>query len=279
MGLVDKVKILDNFLNERHLEKEFTIEKFDYYGKDYNGKLINTESYIQTHKLQLSLEEIIEVEMIFEAYQITAFKTALENIKNDFVEEYMSSLIPLTEKIAFGTSLREHLQTKLETFRNNINGRRFASLLSRFIDELSIEFIDHNAPDKKDYDSFKYFEKFIHRGIPSKLYKVLIDHNLIGSETKESDFNKAFDNQKIDNPVRWTGQTSELKYFIYLINRMDLNFEDRGDYKWRIAVKCFVKVSSRSLKKITYKDLRTYKVTPKTKQKLDNILVNKILKF
>jgi len=279
LGLIDRVKTLDHFLNESHLEKEFTRERFDYNGIDYDGKSIHKESYIQTYKAHSSSEEIIEVEMIFEEYQIAAFKTALNIIKNGFVEEYISSYIPLVEKIAFGNSLRRHLQSKLEIFRNNESGRRFAGLLSDFIEELSIEFIDSDASTAKNYNSFKYSDKFFHRQTTSKLYKVLIEHNLIGGETMESDFNRIFQNLEIDHPVRWTGQTSELKYFINLINRSDLYFEDRGDYKWRIAVKCFVKVSSRSLKKITYKDLRTYKVTPKSKQKLDNILVNRILNF
>ena len=44
MGLVNKAKVLDNFLNERHLEIEFTKEKFDYNGIDYDGKDFNLTS-------------------------------------------------------------------------------------------------------------------------------------------------------------------------------------------------------------------------------------------
>jgi len=273
LGLVEKANNLDNFKNERYLEKEFIKENYDYNGADYDRNDINTENYTLTYKT--SENNIIEVKMVFKEYQISAFKTALKDLKNSFVEEYLTSYIPLVDKIAFGNSLRQHLQNKLETFRNNKTGRIFAGFLSEFIDELSLEYIDVVGPTKKTINSFKY--RYLHRATLSKLYHALIKNDLIGKETKELDFINIFQNKEIDNPVRWTGQTSELIYFIKLINRKDLGFEDTGSFKWRIAVKCFVKVSSSTLKKITYTDLRTYKVTENTKLKLDDILVNKVL--
>lgn len=282
MGLVDKVKVLDNFLNERYLEREFTKERFEYYEIHYDGKSINTESYVQTHSLPFPLEEVIEIDMIFEEYQITEFKSALKNLKIRFVEDYIASPVPLVEKIAFAMAFNELLTQKFEIFRNHKTGRKFGSLLFEFINELSIEFIETGKdkvdnPDSKKTNSFKYLHS--HRATLSKLFKALIDHELIRAETDEVDFIKIFQNKEIDYPILWTGQTSELKYFIELINTKEFGFVDRGDFKWRIAVKCFVKVGSRSLKTITYKDLRTYKVTPNTRTKLDNILVKKILKI
>ena len=68
MGLIEKANNLDKFLNDRHLEKDFTQAMFDYHGLEYDGKSINIKSYIQTYKPNVSTEEaeITEVEMIFE---------------------------------------------------------------------------------------------------------------------------------------------------------------------------------------------------------------------
>ena len=151
--------------------------------------------------------------------------------------------------------------------------------MSHFIDQLSIEFVNVIDSNENKNNSFYYLPKFSHRATLQNLYSVLISEGLMGKETKELHFVNLFKNKEVDNLVRWTGQTSELKYFIELINREDFGFENKGHFKWRIAAKCFVKVSSRDLKKITYKDLRTYKITPNTKQKLDDVLVAKILKI
>jgi len=278
LGLLVKVEVLDKFLNENHLETEFTKEKFEYNGMDYDGKSINTKSYVQTHKLNARQEPIIEVEMVFVVYQIGAFKAALKDLKNSFVEEYSISIKPLIEKIAFGNSLIELLQKKREIFRNHKTGRRYAGLLSEFIKEVSTEYVKADSNEKSN-TSFNYREQYRHRATLKKLFNVLIDYGLIGVETKELDFNRIFLNTEVKNPVRWTGSTSELKYFIELINREEFDFEDKKGFKWRIAAKCFLKISSNSLKKITYKDLRTYKITDKTRRRLDEILVTKVLRI
>lgn len=277
MGLLEKVEVLDNFLNENYLETEFTREKFEYNGMDYDGRSINTKSYVQIHKLHGSQETSFEVDMVFAEYQIGAFKVALKDLKKGFVEQYSTLYKPLAEKIAFGNSLIEHLQNKLERFRNHKAEKRFASLLSEFINEMSTEYVEVDS--NNNINSFNYRKKYRHRATISKLYKVLIDYDLIGAETKETDFNRVFLDKDIETRIRWTGSTSELKYFIEIINREDFGFEDKGAFRWRIAAKIFIKISSSSLKKITFKDLRTYKITDKTRSRLDEILVAKLFKF
>ena len=276
MGLVEKANRIDNFLNERYLEKEFTKERYDFNGFDYDGVEVNLESYV--HTFFSSDGSSIDVNMVFKDYQISVFKTALNDLKKSFVDEYITAYIPLAEKIAFATSLKRHLEKKLEKFRNNVSGRKFAPLLSDFIIELSIQFVDVIDSSPKNL-SFCYSDKLAHRVTLNKLYSTLKFEGLISKETEELHFLSLFQNKEVENPVAWTGNVSELKYFVEIINRKELHFEDKGTYKWRIAVKCFIKVSSRTLKKITYTDLRTYKITNSTKLKLDNILVKSILSF
>jgi hypothetical protein len=274
LGLVEKANRIDNFLNERYLEKEFTQEWYDFNGSEYDGVEVNLESYI--HTIFSTDGSSMEVNMVFKDYQVSVFKTALDDLKESFVDEYITAYIPLAEKIAFGTSLKRHLEKKLEKFRNKVSCRKFAPLLSDFIIELSIQFVDVIDSSAKNL-SFCYSDKLSHRVTLNKLYGTLIFEGLISKETEELHFLSLFQNKEIENPVAWTGNVSELKYFIEIINRKELHFEDKGTYKWRIAVKCFVKVSSRTLKKITYTDLRTYKITNSTRLKLDYVLVKNIL--
>ncbi|WP_053973847.1 hypothetical protein [Polaribacter dokdonensis] len=274
MSLIEKAKFLDNFLDIRYLEKEYTREIYDLKGWDYEGIIINTEDYVTTFFSADGYE--YEVKMNFEKYQENKFRSTLNEIKESFRNEYSLSLIPLAEKIAYGTSFKEHLENKLEKFRNHKIGKKYSTLLLEFINEFSIEFVD--VIDTKSKNSSFYFLKTVaHRDTLNKLYRITLKEGLISSDTKQLTFLKLFDNLEVQNRVTWIGSTSELKYFIKLINKTELGFEDKGVYKWRIAVKCFVKVSVRSLKEITYKDLRTYKITDNTNQKLDRLLLNAIL--
>lgn len=268
MSLIEKVKCLDNFLNDRYLEKEYTKDRFDFNGVDYDDS-INTESYFQKYCSSDGFSN--NVEIIFEKFQESEFQNLLKDMKRVFVGEYILSYVSLAEKIVFASSLKENLETKLEKFRNHKIGRKYAPLLSEFIKNLSIEYIDVIDSNSKTL-SFHFRDKFSHRDTLNKLFKTLIDEGLISKDTSQIDFLNLFKNKQVNNIVAWLGSTSELKYFISLINEEKFGFENKGNYKWRIAVKCFVKVSPRTLKLITYKDLRTYKVTPNAKLKLDKTL-------
>ena len=276
MGLVEKVNKIDNFLNERYLEKEYTQEWYILNSADYDGVEVNTGSYIYTH--YFSDGSTHEVKMVFKNFQTASFKTALNDLKKCFVNEYITAYIPLAEKIAFGTSLKKHLERKLEKFRNNVSGRRFAPILSDFIIELSIQFVDVIDSSAKNL-SFYYSDKLLHRATLNKLYNTLITEELISKETEELHFLGLFQNKEVEIPVAWVGSTSALKLFIQFVNNTENGFEDKGDYKWRIAVKCFVKVSQKNLRKITYTNLRTYKITDKTKLVFGALLEKSVLKI
>jgi hypothetical protein len=272
LNLIEKVKCLDKFLNERYLEKEYTQEGFDFNGFEYDGS-VNTESYVQTFFSPDGSHN--DVEMEFEKFQESRFKSDLIDLKKIILDDYISNYVSLAEKIAFATSLKQNLEAKLEKFRNNKVGRRYAPLFLEFINKFSTEHVEVIDSGSKN-SSFHFLDRFSHRDTLNKLFSILASLDLIPKETKQVDFLKLFDNEKVVNPITWLGNTSELKYFINLINRKDYGFEDKGVFKWRIAVKCFVKVSDRSMKKITFKDLRTYKITEGTSLKLGKMLLGKI---
>lgn len=274
MGLIEEVKCLDNFLNVNYLEKEYTKEVYDLNGWDYDGISVDTKDYVHTFFSSDGSDH--EVSMSFEKHQENKFKSTLSDLKKGFRDDYGFSLIPLAEKIAYGTSLKQHLESKLEKFRNHKIGRRYSSLLLEFINDFSRDYVDVIDTRSKN-QSFYFLKTVAHRDTLNKLYRVLLKEELISSDTTQLSFLGLFENIKVENRVTWIGNTSELKYFINLVNNVDFGFEDKGVYKWRIAVKCFAKVSSRSLKEITYKDLRTYKVTDNTRLKLDRFLLKILL--
>ena len=276
MGLLIKAEKLDSFLIERHLEKEFTKEWYDFNGVDYDGVEVNIESYVQTFYSPDGSAN--EVNMVFEDFQTAAFQTALNELRNSFVEEYVTSYISLAEKIAYGTSLKLHLEEKLEKFRGKKTGVMFAPILSDFISALSIQFVEV-IDSRSGNNSFHFHEQYSHKKVLNKLYKLLISEELISKETKEHHFFSLFQNKEVEKPVAWVGTSSSLKLFIQFVNNTENGFEDKGDYKWRIAVKCFVKVSQKNLRKITYTNLRTYKITDKTKLVFGALLEESVLKI
>jgi hypothetical protein len=165
---------------------------------------------------------------------------------------------------------------KLNKFSKNTETSIYVDEFKKFIDKLSREYISHQDDVDKTRSSFKYGDGVTKYNSIRAIYKTLLDSNLIGAETKFEDFEKIFQNKKIDNKVRWIGETSQLKYFIELINRPDLNFYDNKSSKWKIAVKCFIQFSDKNLKKISARDLSTYKTTTNTIDSLDKLIVQDI---
>jgi hypothetical protein len=95
LSLIEKVKSLDNFLNERYLEKEFTKEGFDYNDFEYDGS-VNTESYVQTFFHPDGSHD--DVDMDFEKFQESRFKSDLIDLKKSILDDYISNYVSLAAK-------------------------------------------------------------------------------------------------------------------------------------------------------------------------------------
>jgi hypothetical protein len=216
-------------------------------------------------------EEVVDNEVLvtFESFKLQKFKTKIKTIHNEF--ETLSEI----EKNYYCESLIAALNLVSNNFSKDSGLKNYQTELKLTIEELSNEYSKYLNRTTKN-NSFRYNNSsFIKIQI---LYKVLKESNLIDKETTLNDFELVFKNETIKKLIHWTGSTSELKYFIKIINTPDYGFEDNADEKWRVAVNCFIKVKKRSIEKVDFKNLRTYKITPATITKLDSLIVKSFRK-
>lgn len=214
-------------------------------------------------------EEVVENEVLvtFESFKLQKFKAKIKTIHNEF--ETLSEI----EKNYYCESLIAALNLVSNSFSKDSGLKNYQTELKLAVQELSNKYSKYLNRTTKN-NSFNYitgrknndFKKIRH------IYEALKEGELIDKETTLNDFELVFKNETIKKLIRWTGSTSELKYFIKIINTPNYGFEDNADEKWRVAVNCFIKVKKRSIEKVDFKNLRTYKITPATIIKLDSLI-------
>lgn len=92
-------------------------------------------------------------------------------------------------------------------------------------------------------------------------------NNFINTDTSLSTFKKIFSGKEITTPVIWTGNNSELFYFVKSIHN-DLELvENLKQKQWQIACLCFVDENGKSFNRT---NLRTLKRPSLTGNKIDN---------
>lgn len=245
---------LYNKINE--FETCTTNDKFDQF--TYNAPVVINEEIVDT-----------EVVVTFESFKLQKFKAIIKTIHNEF--ESLSQI----EKIYYCESLVSQLKQTSNYFSREPELKFYHPELKLAVKELSSAYsIYLNKTTTRN--SFKYNNRSFLK--IQRIHENLKNNDLIGNEISLDDFELIFKNEIIKKLIRWTGSTSELKYFIKIINTPEYGFEDTKDEKWQIAVNCFVKVKKRSLETVDYKNLRTYKITPSTITKLDTLIVKPFLK-
>ena len=60
--------------------------------------------------------------------------------------------------------------------------------------------------------------------------------NLIGNSTDLKDFRKVFSGEAIDKPIIWTGNISELSYFIKQLHNELKLVEDLKQQQWAVTI-------------------------------------------
>jgi hypothetical protein len=274
MQLEKLIADLDEFKKTDWLEKGFR----DLFSKinEYEICTANDKFDQFTYNVPVLINgEVVDNEVLvtFESFKLQMFKAKLKKIHSEF--ETLTQI----EKNYYCESLISKLKQKSNSFSKNSVLKGYHSALKLAIKQLSIEYSNYINKTTKN-NSFKYITGRDNNSFTKIqiLYRILKENNLIEKETTLNDFELVFKNETIKKLIRWTGSTSELKRFINIINTPAYGFEDNGDEKWRVAVNCFIKVKKRSIEKVDFKNLRTYKITPSTITKLDLLIVNAIFK-
>jgi len=90
------------------------------------------------------------------------------------------------------------------------------------------------------------FMSFTYKGLAKEsdklndLHDNLKKNNFIANDTTLVNFKKVFSGKEITTPIIWTGNQSELYYFIQLIYTKYKLVEDIKQKQWKVARKCFV---------------------------------------
>jgi hypothetical protein len=261
--LIDDLK---EFKKTDYLVEEFYKEYCDLNHREYDGTFENLTEFPYTTPLKAFDDNITHTETItFNGFKLQRFKLKIKLTVND-----LEKLNQLEKNI-----ICQHFIFKLKEVMNFFKDQEFKQFFEELkftIEVLSIKYSKQINKATKN-NSFKYKDGEYYT-IIRDIFNCLKKELLIDENTELVNFKLVFQNKPIEKLIEWIGTASELKYFIKIINNSDYGFEDNGDEKWRVAVKCFSKTKKRSFEKIDSENLRTYKVTKTTKLKMGSLLAN-----
>lgn len=265
--LIDDLK---EFKKTDWLVKEFYEEYCNLNNREDDGSFEELVDFSFTTLLKTSSDTITNTETItFNGFKVQKFKSKTKLVINEF-----EKLIELK-----GNNICQHfilrLKDVLKDFYKDPEFKEYVVELNTVIEKLNDDYLNFKNKNTKN-NSFKYKDGAKYNRI-SKIFDWLKKEKLIDMQTDLLDFERVFQNKPIEKLIQWIGTTSDLKYFIQIINNSKFEFEDNGDEKWRIAVKCFSKTKKRSFEKIDSENLRTYKVTKTTKLKMNSLIVNEFV--
>ncbi|MCP4650321.1 MAG: hypothetical protein GY853_09630 [PVC group bacterium] len=82
------------------------------------------------------------------------------------------------------------------------------------------------------------------------------DGIFIAEDTKLTDFKKIFSGDPIENKITWTGNKSELAYFIKRIHNVEKLVEHFGQEHWTVTIKCFLKEDGTLYERGDFRELK-----------------------
>ncbi len=118
---------------------------------------------------------------------------------------------------------------------------------------------------KSKHNSFTYKKWRFESTNLTYLKESLIDKKLIASDTELKHFRKAFSGEEIEKPIVWTGNISELSYFIKQLHNELKLVENLKQQQWAVTIKCFIQENGEQYNRTK---LRTQKV-PTTSKNID----------
>lgn len=264
MQLIDLINDLKEFKKPDYLVEEFYKEFCNLNNREYDGHFEKLVDFSSTAALKHFEKTLIHTETItFNGFKLRKFNAKVKLVTNEFERSnsYQPSILKLKEV--------------LNDYNKDPEFKQYAVELNNVIEKLNDDYLKFKNKNTKN-NSFKYKDGTKYNKI-SKIFDWLKKEKLIDMQTNLLDFERVFQNKPIEKLIQWIGTTSDLKYFIQIINNSKFEFEDNGDEKWRVAVKCFSKTKKRSFEKIDSENLRTYKVTKTTKLKMNSLTVNEFV--
>lgn len=120
--------------------------------------------------------------------------------------------------------------------------------------------------------SFDYTLKDIYPEKMMALYDNLKEQKLICKNTNFASFKKILSGRQITSPIVWTGNISELNYFIKLIHNINKSVKQLKSKHWEVACKCFVNADGKPYERTHLKEQKIPKLSVDKLEKAANLL-------
>lgn len=124
------------------------------------------------------------------------------------------------------------------------------------------------ASSKTKYHSFKYVHYDNRQSNLTDLKNALQRYNLISKDTDLKDFRKVFTNEPIDTPIVWTGNISELTYFIKQIHNELKYVANLKQQQWAVTTNCFIQETGERFHRAKFRGQKV----PSTSKNIDSAL-------
>jgi len=131
---------------------------------------------------------------------------------------------------------------------------------------------DIPRPRETIYSSFTYIHLAIQPGYINDLFDILKSNGFIPKNSSLPDFKRIFSGESVHNPVIWTGNISELHYFIKLIHNINQSVENLKQRHWEVACKCFINPDGTCFDRARLKDQKKPKTTAAILEKAASLL-------
>lgn len=231
------------------------------------SNLINTRNYelafINPHKTSFSTDTDHKTE----TYIIQLLKVALVKVYLEIQEAF---------KIHLNDSLMEHNDLYLQHLSESIPEQTFLKPTYKEIDiqqntAEEPEVVQHKATKSKP-KSFTYNKLVKNSDALKDLLDSLKRYNLVDSKTTIYDIKKVFSDDEISKPIVWTGNVSDLYYFIVLIHNVNKVVKNISPYHWQVTCNCFIKPDGSSFEVTNLKSQKPPKQNAEMMKKVASLL-------
>ncbi|WP_339662316.1 hypothetical protein [Croceibacter atlanticus] len=124
------------------------------------------------------------------------------------------------------------------------------------------------AKAKSKHQSFTYINNLTGQTQLTDLMNALKRKKLIENSTDLKDFRKAFSGEAIDKPITWTGNISELSYFIKQLHNELKLVENLKQQQWAVTTNCFIQVNGKPFERSKFRGQKV----PSTSKNIDSTL-------
>lgn len=122
------------------------------------------------------------------------------------------------------------------------------------------------------FNSFTYKQYNTNPDKLGDLWDSLKHNNFISADTPLATFKKIFSGTEINNPVTWTGNISELFYFVKRIHKDLKLVSDLKQKQWQITCICFVDENGEPFERSKFRSLKRPSLTGDKIDKAVNLL-------